>query len=51
MYDDKKQFEAYLQVMTDNVIAYTGQLKKKMGEKSTGVNLVRTYVPFCVYYA
>ena len=53
MYDDtaKKQFEAYLQVMTDNVIAYTGQLKKKMGEKSTGINLVRTYVPFCVYYA
>tara|TARA_Y100000389_G_scaffold91019_1_gene87621 strand:- start:163 stop:1095 length:933 start_codon:yes stop_codon:yes gene_type:complete len=45
-----QQFEAYLWVMTDNVIAYAGQLKEKMEEKTTGVNLVRTYVPFCVYY-
>ena len=45
-----QQFEAYLRVMTDNVIAYAGQLKEKMEEKTTGVNLVRTYVPFCVYY-
>jgi hypothetical protein len=44
-----QQFEAYLQVMTDNVIAYAEQLKKKMEEKTTGVNLVRMYVPFCVY--
>ena len=44
-----QQFEAYLRVMTDNVIAYAGQLKKKMEEKTTGINLVRMYVPFRMY--